>query len=207
MNLLQHGGFYLMVEINSVLKKTSAGEDVVVKSLGYVPEADIKEGTYRISSKLEQIGDSCFANNLALKWIDIPSNINKIGAWAFANSGLQSIELPSNVTTIGDGLFSNCRSLTRFNIGGSGFDTIRRWMFEKCVALTSIIIPANIILIDDLAFADCSNLTSVRIVNEGIQIAPNAFRNTRALEKITVGSGSRARNYFKNADGNIEFRQ
>lgn len=180
--------------------------DIVGRTLNYVPEANVKDGTYRIPSKITHIGDSCFGNNLSLKWIDIPSGITKIGAWAFANSGLQSIELPSNVTTIGDGLFSNCRSLTQVKIGGA-FDTIRRWMFEKCVALTSIVIPANIILIDDLAFADCSNLTSVRIVNEGIQIAPNAFRNTRALEKITVGSGERARNYFKNADGNIEFRQ
>lgn len=193
MNLLQHGGFYLMV-------------DIVGRTLNYVPEANVKDGTYKIPSKITQIGDSCFGNNLLLKWIDIPSGITKIGAWAFANSGLQSIELPSNVTAIGDGVFSNCRSLTQVKIG-SGFDTIRRWMFEKCVALTSIVIPANIILIDDLAFADCSNLTSVRIVNEGIQIAPNAFRNTRALEKITVGNGERARNYFKNANGNIEFRQ
>lgn len=178
--------------------------DIIGRTLNYVPEQNIKNGTYRIPSKITEISDSCFGNNRALKWIDIPSGVTKIGAWAFANSGLESIELPSNITKIGDGVFSNCRSLTQVNIG-SGFDTIRRWMFEKCVALTSIVIPANIIYIDDLAFVDCSNLTSVRIENEQIKIAPYAFRNTRALEKITVGSGSRARSYFKNASGNIEY--
>ena len=67
--------------------------------------------TFEEGSKLQTIGKSAFAYNLALTEIDLPTGLQTIGDFAFAPAGLQKVTLPSSLTSLGTGAFAWCDSL------------------------------------------------------------------------------------------------
>ena len=71
--------------------------------------------TFRTSAN--GLGEKIFYQCRQLIAIRLPESITKIGAAAFANSGLKEITIPDNVTSIGGDAFAYCSQLNKVVIG------------------------------------------------------------------------------------------
>lgn len=123
--------------------------------------------TFEQGSKLKEFGDGyaktgyrpfvtgAFANCTALKSIQIPANVEKIGVGTFKNcSQLSSVtfEPDSKLKTIGGYCDGNWSS----EVGSKHYGA-----FADCEALTNIELPASLTAINSVAFSNCRKLIDV----------------------------------------------
>ena len=123
--------------------------------------------TFEQGSKLKEFGDGyaktgyrpfvtgAFANCTALKSIQIPANVEKIGVGTFKNcSQLSSVtfEPDSKLKTIGGYCDGNWSS----EVGTKHYGA-----FADCEALTNIELPASLTAINSVAFSNCRKLIDV----------------------------------------------
>lgn len=123
--------------------------------------------TFEQGSKLKEFGDGyaktgyrpfvtgAFANCTALKSIQIPANVEKIGVGTFKNcSQLSSVtfEPDSKLKTIGGYCDGNWSS----EVGTKHYGA-----FADCEALTNIELPASLTTINSVAFSNCRKLIDV----------------------------------------------
>ena len=92
------------------------------------------------------IGDRAFYRCSALKQIDIPNSVKRIGWSAFSESGLQEIVIPENVEVIENEAFSFCEDLERVQIQGE-LKYIGRIAFYN-TNLTTLYIPGSVVIIE-----------------------------------------------------------
>ena len=112
-----------------------------------------------IPATVKYIGASAFADNKLLTSIDL-SRYQKVGAYAFAGTGLVSVTIPANWKTIPEGLFCECdRLATVLFENGSQLEIIGENAFSGCIALTQITLPDSLKEIRFGAFMDCSKLS------------------------------------------------
>ncbi|MCH4165016.1 MAG: leucine-rich repeat protein [Lentilactobacillus diolivorans] len=123
-------------EINhtATLTKTSIhfGQDGNPANI-ILPSTVTKDG---VLYTVTELGESALVNQGSLTGVVLPKNLTRIGADAFASTGITNIVLPDSVTTIGD----------------------RAFEYSK---LTSLVIPPNLRTIGENAFTSATSLTSV----------------------------------------------
>jgi hypothetical protein len=68
------------------------------------------------TSKLNEICEGAFLNDSRLVEIKLPNSLSIIGAYAFAETGLESIEISSGVSEIDGGAFAACKSLSAITV-------------------------------------------------------------------------------------------
>ena len=85
------------------------------------------------------------------------SNVNEIGASAFAFSNLKSIDIPSTVEKVGSNAFQST-GITTANIDSS---TIEYYIFWNSKSLEKIVIGENVTKLGGAVFSNCSNLKSI----------------------------------------------
>ncbi len=137
--------------------------------------------------------------NRSITSIDVPSDINKIGAYAFAFcTSLTSIDIPSGVSTIDVNAFEGCTSLSSVTMP-NGVTSIAEQTFSNCNSLTNINIPSGVTSIGSGAFSNCRSLTSIDIPSGVTSIGSSAFQNCSGLTSINIPSGvTRIENYTFN---------
>ena len=79
------------------------------------------------------------------------SRIDRMGQYAFYNSGLNHIDLPSEVSAIGNGAFAFCPLLATINLN-KGLSSIGTSAFEGDSKLLSVIIPSGVVTLGDWSF-------------------------------------------------------
>ncbi len=110
---------------------------------------------YSIPEEIFAVGPSAFEACENLISITFPNNLRLIGAYAFANCGVQEISIPDNVTRIGLEAFWNCYSLTKVIIGG-GVTNIGSGTFDLCFSLSNVYFEGNApTLSGSTVFASC----------------------------------------------------
>jgi len=160
------------------LFKYQTNQDDTISITGFsgkkLPTIEIPE---QIDGKtVTEITDFAFQNPYdsklkAIKEIQLPETIAKIGNFAFANNRIEALKLPENIAEIGKYAFTNNQIRTT-NIPEK-LTAIERGVFEKN-NIETIYIPSNILTIKKEAFKRCKikNL----ILSEGlIQIEVLAF--------------------------------
>ena len=91
-----------------------------------IPENTVKIGAYAFTgcdslkdialpTSLEIIDDYAFANS-GLKQITFPLSLTEIGEYAFSNTALQSISIPSNVKSLYSTSFTECKDLSNIEV-------------------------------------------------------------------------------------------
>ncbi len=122
------------------------------------------------------------------QYVDVPSEVRKIGEWAFNGCDqIKSVSMPYNTIKIEKGAFFKCTSLASVNIPGNvehvGYSafrgctnlvaveywdgeyecekTIDECAFAECESLEVIILGVDIVSIGDSAFRGCTNLKAV----------------------------------------------
>ena len=126
--------------------------------------------------------DDSFEN--CAKLIDINlENVDTIGDWTFARSGMMNVRLP-RVRYIGRGAFYRCKELQTVNIGSSC--EIREQAFFYCDKMTDINL-ADVYLDDAYeCFSSCYKLKNVTF--NGTYLPNRIFSNCFDLESIDLGS-------------------
>jgi hypothetical protein len=93
-----------------------------------------------------------------------PSSLKTIGESAFSFSALTKIIIPSSVNSIGSYAFAECHKLSTFIFGSgtkSSLITIGDNAFNCCTSLTSIEIPASVKTIEKDTIWGCTKLSSI----------------------------------------------
>lgn len=117
--------------------------------------------------------------------LDIPSNITKIGNYAFYSTNLStqdvSIGVPVSVKSIGHAAFSKSNFKGFEFANGSTLLTIDSFAFSKMGSLAGITIPNGVKELGAHIFEGCSNLTTISIPNSIENIGDNAFKDCNSL--------------------------
>ena len=143
---------------------------------------------------------ACFSSLKSLEVVELPERTTKIGAYAFANSGITKIVIPSTVTTIERGAF--LYNVPTVYHGGGASSTVlgvttgsrlKEVVFsenskltaipENCfsaAAIESIEIPEGVKTIGYMAFYDCVALKSVKLPSTLESFRGN-FKNYRIV--------------------------
>ncbi len=138
--------------------------------------------------------------------IDLPDNLQVLGALAFGWNRLESLEIPRSLREIdlgnrGCGPFAYGIAPTVFTFE-EGTTKIIPYLFDNCTGLKSIEIPGTVTEIGDHAFNHCSNLESITIPASVTSIGADAFAE---IENLTICGyvGSYAEQYA--AEKGIDF--
>ena len=117
---------------------------------------------------------------------ELPSDITKIGSYAFHNSNnLVLTSLPNSITGIGSFAFSGCNNLALTSLP-EGLNNINNNAFNGCPKLALTSLPNSITSIWEEAFAYCTGLTTITFKTEPIVISSNAFYGCTNLTDIYV---------------------
>lgn len=138
-NLLNSRCGWGYCSITGLYIPNSISEITNLSSFNHVTNIEIEEG-------VEIIGDRAFYRCSALKQIDIPNSVKRIGWSAFSESGLQEIVIPENVEVIENEAFSFCEDLERVQIQGE-LKYIGRIAFYN-TNLTTLYIPGSVVIIE-----------------------------------------------------------
>lgn len=143
----------------------------------------------------------CFTGCIALKEIRFPSNLVKLGSYAFAGTtastgstarsaaiALQSVTFggeESKLKEVGTYAFSGCIALTSVefpkDLGGSfGLS-----LFNGCTSLEEVTIPEKITSLGNSVFSGCTSLQSITIPASVTSLGNYVFSNCSSLESVT----------------------
>lgn len=160
----------------------------------------------KLPSGITLIDSNAFNSCHSLKNTDFLKGLDKldrIGDYAFANSGFVSAYIPGNVTKIGRSAFSECDSLQKVEIADFTYDVteettkvIDNYAFSKCDVLYEVVLPDE--------NEDNKNIK--------LEIGQYAFTECRFLEKINfplnlskIGDYAFYKCYYNNTDWKNEF--
>lgn len=112
--------------------------------------------TLTVPSSVDRIEEFAFANTAYLKSINL-SAVSKIGKRAFQNSGLINLIIPGTVTSMGVSTFEGSESLQTIHLECTNLAIPERFA-KSCRSLTRVTSENPIELIDEAAFKNCSSL-------------------------------------------------
>ena len=148
------------------------------------------------SDTLVAINDSAFAGCGELYTAMLPKGVERIGAYAFASTGLRNIGLPESLYWLGEGAYSDCLGITAISIP-QNVEQICDKLFAGCRGLSKVTLPNKLTSIGSLAFAACENLMFIAIPDSVTQIGEEAFRGTSDRFIIQCGPGSAVEDYAR----------
>lgn len=139
------------------------------------------------------IGKSVFKGNRSISSVSMPSTVEVIEDYAFANcKSLKTVHFSRAITEIGAHAFDDCTSLTGVSLP-SRISEIAPYTFRGCTALKKIKIPAGVTVIAENAFANCKSL-DINIPGSVEDIASSAFTSGNSI-RISGSAGSVAESY------------
>ena len=109
---------------------------------------------------------------------------NKISAYMFIHSGLNSIKLPEGITEIGHSAFRGSSYLKSVNFPTT-VTTLGQSAFMENTALTSIVIPNNVSSVGNNLFSNCIRLTEITLSEKMTEISRQMLYKT-AITSITI---------------------
>lgn len=138
--------------------------------------------------KLKSIGDFAFAENSALRSVNLENNdaLTRIGSAAFKDcTALKSINVPQKIETIENSTFENCMQLTTVTFSDqSVLSHIGEKAMCNCINLSFIKIPNSVLSIGASAFSECSSMSTV-VVSRALQsVGEMAFAGCESIKEI-----------------------
>lgn len=204
-------GNYLTIGSKAFASCVSLTSFVWEASDALYPNQEIEDSAFDSDSALKEISlpttlltidKLAFNSCTALVEVEIPEGVTSIGSKAFTGcSALTSVYIPSTITTIGDSAFASDSSLSSVVFTEGELDaTIGNYAFRYCSSLTSIVLPSNYTSIGDYAFDSCEKLYKLTWVASE---AAYANQEISAYAFASVASGfqlhiSENMNYFTN---------
>jgi hypothetical protein len=142
----------------------------------------------------------------ALRYVNVPSTVKKLGEWAFAGTNISHIQLPEGIEIIPYYAFGQCNLQDTLTLPSSVLQ-IHEQAFFANGKLSALVLPPNLGEIRDWAFAGCSSLYYIYSPNpEPPRISSNAFDGVEKNECALVVP-EEAVDAYRNADGWREFKR
>ncbi|OLR62706.1 hypothetical protein BHF69_08460 [Anaerostipes sp. 992a] len=142
-----------------------------------------------IPDTVTRIGAVAFKDCTALNNINIPDSVTAIGDAAFENTGLVSLALPKNLTSMGREILSGNTGVTEITIPktatsmqGGGF---KEGSFRGS-NIEKAVIEEGMTKLPDYAFDGATALKSVEIPDTVTRIGAVAFQDCTALSNINI---------------------
>lgn len=126
----------------------------------------------------------------------IPDSVTRIEESALHGTSITEIVIPEGVEYVGPNAFMSCLNLETITFS-STLKIIDAGAFCYCTSLKDITIPESVEAIGEQAFFTCGWLNSVTILSTDIQIAENAFEETK-ISTIYGYAGSTAEMFANN---------
>lgn len=155
------------------------------------------------NTALLTLGNSVFADCVALKNIVLPDSVTSLGNSCFNGcTSLTSFVIPSSLTSIGSTCFSDCESLESYSISDAGNtvysvadgilysadgNSLISIPAKKLATMSEYVAPSTLTEIASYAFDGCENLQKVTLTNVET-IGEFAFRNCTALTNVNAPS-------------------
>lgn len=117
--------------------------------------------------------------------IQIPSNVTKIGYYAFRQFDFTSINIPSTVTIIDERAFYNCSKLTTLDLPKS-LVTIQSYAFSDCYNVAIISLPETLTTLNSNAFSSCYSVTISRIPAGIKEITNYVFQQCQSIPYMII---------------------
>ena len=137
---------------------------------------------------ITEIRGQAFKNDILLKEVNIPINLEYLGGGAFYNCrSIISITLPDTLTTMGGEVFKNASSLETIKLS-ENLTEIRGNSFEECTSLKEVTIPDKVTRIGGHAFYGNTSLSTVTFTENSQlkEIGSSTFRKCSSLYTITI---------------------
>lgn len=142
----------------------------------------------KLPNTLINIGNKCFANSGIIKII-VPSNVNNIGEFAFADcKNLETADLGDTKVIEINGLFERCENLKKITLPKK-LEILGNNSFASCYSLETIVIPENVKEIGDLCFWFCQSLKDIKLPKKLEKIGIIAFLSCDSLEELIIPEG------------------
>ena len=104
--------------------------------------------------------------------MEFPDSLEKIGLYAFDESGVEQVTLLASLRTIVQGAFAECKNLktVKFNAGLETLGTDEYWkdgdlcygVFQES-SIERVELPATLKRIEHCTFMKCNNLKSIQL--------------------------------------------
>ena len=155
------------------------------------------------NSNVENIGANAFAGCTNLTTV-LANDLTKIGTSAF--EGCKLLDLVQISTDgslqIGEYAFSGCESLTSSDLHlPNSISSIGKYAFTDCESLTEFVIPEGITAVAESLFSGCTGLTKVVIPNSVAFIGASAFKDCTALTHLVYCGTEQGWETITKADG------
>lgn len=135
-----------------------------------------------IPSNVTKIGNFAFAvednSTSKLKIVSLGNQVTAIGCGAFKNTALTNITIPKELEAIPDYAFSGCKKLVTVIFSGKSLKSIGEYAFTECTSLYGISIPEGVKTIGAGAFYKCNSLENVSVPNTIESLGKDAFSET-----------------------------
>ncbi len=140
------------------------------------------------NSKLVAIGENAFEYCRNFKNINLPDSVNRIGLYAFSNTGYYDdvSNWENSLLYIGKHLVSSNSAASGSVDIKSGTLTIAEGAFYDRYNISSVTIPGSVKAINSLAFYMCRGLENVTISEGVTTIKEQAFTNCYKLKCVTI---------------------
>ncbi|MCI2068568.1 MAG: leucine-rich repeat protein [Bacilli bacterium] len=146
-------------------------DGVLVSSEGaLLAYPNAKGASYVIPSSINSIGEYAFAEDSSLTTLTIPTSITAIGAYAFKDcTGLVYLGIPSSVTSLGTKILSGCNGISEISIDANVLAalTLNQIFGQDPTWLTKVTIGTGVLALPKGFFAGCTGLTSVTVSYSG----------------------------------------
>lgn len=138
-----------------------------------------------IENGVESIGKGVFKNS-GVKKLIIPTSVKKIGESAFAgNPKLKYIEIQGEIPSLAQSTFMDCYSLEKVKLPTS-IKSIFSYAFAGCDRLKEVNLPEGLLNISDNAFAGCYHLNNITLPSTLKTLEHSAFNSCKSLRKINI---------------------
>ena len=149
----------------------------------------IGEGAFGCDSKLKQI--NLAAGNQSFTLVDGVLYKKDLSVLLACPGAMTSVAIPSDVTKIGAFAFRRCNGLKSVTIPKS-VKNIEWGAFVNCKGLTSVMIANGVKVIGPDAFKDCAELDTVTILGERPEASNGIFKGCGKLKSIHVPANAKS---------------
>lgn len=163
----------------------------LVRKLRLYQKINVPEG-------IENIKKNAFSNNKSIEILKLPNSLLRIGANAFANTGIKRAYVPSNVRFISVSPFCYCLQLEEINVDVNNkyFYSVDGVLYSKCKQMLKeypagkrqeeFSIPEGVKTIEAKAFTGNKYLRKINIPRSMEVISSRAFHGWDGVEEFTV---------------------
>lgn len=165
---------------------------------------NIEIPTYHNGVKIIGIADNAFKGNSTIRNVVIPETIETIGAYAFANTQIQSFVVAedSALCEIGAYCFSGCDCLTNVDLSETQIEILNNGTFCDANNLISISLPETLTTICENAFCNIYTTIYVYIPENVTYVEASGFNNCSSMT-IVIQNSSQTSSWDSNWNLNV----